>query len=171
MCCCAAETAFAAVVCNGLVKAPCGGLRVILLVRLCMRVKVVRKSRVFGTILKASVSVLASSSGSFSCCRWTDAAFSKASPASFPTQHQHSGGISKLQDTMSQQKLSAYPSFASGTHLLRLRTGRLLPHLSRVLTRYAMGFPLQYIHLSCRPPKKLKPPEAFCRDCSACCAP
>jgi hypothetical protein len=58
-------------------------------------------------------------------------------------------------------------------HLLLAQIAPLLPRLSRasvnaffdkVVVTKAIS------HLSCRPPKKLKPPEAFCSDVSACCS-
>lgn len=64
---CAAEVAFAAIMGDGLVQTSCGCLWVILAVGLCIDV---RRGTVFQdtmVLLKASVSVLASSSGSFSC--------------------------------------------------------------------------------------------------------
>jgi hypothetical protein len=63
------------------------------------------------------------------------------------------------------------------THLLHSKGVRrrdelvgscLICHVHEFVSR-AWAVP-RSLHLSCRPPKKLKPPEAFCRDCSAYCS-
>ena len=57
--------------------------------------------------------------------------------------------------------------------MLLARIVLLLPRLSRasVNTFFEIVVVTKAIsHLSCRPPKKLKPPEAFCSDVSACCS-